>query len=206
MYIKPIEKEKAKNIIINNHYTGKWSSCRYSFGILKNDKIVGVCIYGYPVGRRVVKSITPSMEKEDVLELTRLWTEDSLPKNTESWFLGKTFKWLRENTSIKVLIAYSDPMYDHVGYIYQATNWIYQGNNTRKVKSYIHYINNEYLHPRECVRKYKTTKEKELKKIDPDYKRILMEKKHRYIYILNKKNRKKILNELKYPSLPYPKK
>lgn len=205
MRVELIDKPVAKDIIVNNHYTQKWTSCRYPFGLISNDEVVGVCVYGYPIGRRVAQSISTATTNNDVLELTRLWTKDNLPKNTESWFLGRTFEWLRENTDIKVLIAYSDPMYDHVGYVYQATNWLYQGNNTMKVKGYLHYINGEYLHPRNCVNKYGTIKAEELKKVDPEYKRYPLKKKHRYIYILDKANKKKIRKELKHPILPYPK-
>lgn len=201
-----MNKSEAKDVIVKNHYTRKWTSCRYALGLWNDqNENVGVCVYGYPIGRRVAQSITPDMTKNDVLELTRLWTNDDLPKNTESWFLGRTFEWLRTNSTAKVLIAYSDPLYDHVGYIYQATNWLYQGNNTMKVKGYLHYVNGEYLHPRNCVSKYGTIKTEELKKIDPDYKRFPLKKKHRYIYILHKADRKRIRKRLKHPVLPYPK-
>ena len=202
-----IDKTIAKKLIVENHYTHKWSSCRYSFGLILNNKIVGVAIYGFPVGRQVVKSISNILENKDVLELTRLWVNDSEGKNTESWFIGQTFKWLRHNTNIKVLISYSDPLFNHVGYIYQSLNFLYQGNNTMLVKGFIHQINGENLHPRSCVQKYGTVKIKELIKIDPEYERIPMKKKHRYIYILtrNKKEKKQILKTLKHKILPYPK-
>jgi hypothetical protein len=203
--ISLIDKKIAKELIIKNHYSHKWSSCRYALGLFDSDKLIGVAVYGYPVGRRTVKSITPNLVNDDVLELTRLWLEDDAPKNSESNFLGKTFDWLRKNTKAKVLISYSDPMYDHLGIIYQATNWLYQGNNTMLAKGYLHIIHNEVMHCRSVNALYGTIKEKELKKIDPNYERIEMKKKHRYIYILNKKERKKIIKELKHPILPYPK-
>lgn len=203
--ISPIDKKLARDIIIKNHYTHKWSSCRYALGLFLDDIVYGVAIYGFPVGRRVVKSITPSLENTEVLELTRLWLKDEAPKNSESFFIGKTFKWLRENTDIKVLISYADPMANHVGIIYQATNWLYQGNNTMLVKGYLHKINGEVLHPRSVVAKYGTTKASTLVNIDPNYERIELKKKHRYIYILSKKDRKEILQDLKHPILPYPK-
>jgi hypothetical protein len=81
-----INKNIAKRLIIQNHYTHKWSSCRYSFGLYDGDKIIGVAVYGFPVGRLVVKSITDSLNNEDVLELTRLWVVDETIKNTESFF------------------------------------------------------------------------------------------------------------------------
>ena len=45
----------------------------------------------------------------------------------------------------------------------------------------------------------------ELEKILPDYKRKELKKKHRYLYVLHKKDRKKIKNELKHPLVDYPK-
>ena len=200
-----INKNIAKRLIIQNHYTHKWSSCRYSFGLYDGDKIIGVAVYGFPVGRLVVKSITDRLKNEDVLELTRLWVVDETIKNAESFFLGRTFDWIKKNTNVKVLISYSDPMQNHLGIIYQATNWLYQGNNTMLVKGYMHKINNELLHPRSVVALYGTTKYSELIKIDQNYERIEMKKKHRYIYILDKRNRKKIISELKHKLLPYPK-
>lgn len=196
----------GKELIIKNHYTHKWSSCRYAFGLVLDNKIMGVCVYGSPVGRLTTASISPKVLGNEVLELTRLWVNDSEGKNTESWFIGQTFKWFRRfDKAIKVLISYSDPMQNHVGYIYQATNWLYQGNRTRLVDGHYHVINGETLHPRTCFARYGTNKPDELLKIDPNYKRFELERKHRYIYLLDKKNRKEIIATLKHPILPYPK-
>lgn len=200
-----IDKTIAKKLIIENHYSHKWTSCRYAIGLFDGENLIGVAVYGFPVGRQTVKSITPNLKNSEVLELTRLWLVDEAPKNSESYFLGKTFDWLRKNTDVKVLISYSDPMQDHLGIIYQATNWLYQGNNTMLVKGYLHKINGEVMHPRSVVALYGTIKAEELIKIDPNYERIEMKKKHRYIYILHKKDRKKIISELKHKILPYPK-
>lgn len=203
--IEVIDKSVAKQLIVENHYSHKWTSCKHPLGLLLNDEVVGVAVYGFPVGRRVVGSISPTLENGDVLELTRLWVRDTEPFNTESYFLGQTFQWLRKNTDVKVLISYSDPMYGHVGTIYQATNWLYQGNGTMRVKGYLHRVNGELLHPRSCVSKYGTIKEKVLKEIDSEYERIPLKKKHRYIYILDKRCKKKILSTLKHSIKPYPK-
>ena len=204
-YVLPINKKIAKEMIVDNHYSHKWSSCRYSLGLIFENEIVGVAIYGYPVGRQVVGSISPLLKNDDVLELTRLWLKDEEPKNSESWFLSKTFRWLKENTDIKVLISYSDPMYGHKGIIYQATNWWYQGNDTMLVKSYTHKILGETLHPRTCVAKYGTIKKEELLQIDSRYERIEMLKKHRYLYVLHKEDRKHIKGTLKFSIKKYPK-
>lgn len=204
-HLDKIDKAIAKELIIENHYSHKWTSCRYALGLFNDERLVGVAVYGFPIGRRVVKSISPLLENADVLELTRLWVDDSEKRMTESHFLSLTFKWLKANdTNIKVLISYSDPMYGHVGIIYQATNWMYQGNSTMLVKGYLHRVNGELLHPRSCVAKYGTISIKTLREIDPNYERVELKKKHRYIYILDRRWKKRILNSLKHPVLPYP--
>ncbi len=200
-----IDKKIAKELIIANHYSHKWTSCRYALGLFDEGNLIGVAVYGFPVGRQTVKSITPDLNNDDVLELTRLWLVDEAPKNSESFFIGKTFDWLRKNTSIKVLISYSDPMQDHLGIIYQATNWLYQGNNTMLIKGYLHKIFGELMHPRSVVALYGSIQQDHLKAIDPSYERIEMKKKHRYLYVLHNKHRKSIISKLKHPILSYPK-
>ena len=151
-HVELIDKNTAKDLIITNHYSHKWTSCRYALGLFKEDILVGVAVYGFPVGRQVVTSILKDskiLSNKNVLELTRLWVNDSEGKNTESFFLGKTFWWIKKHApNVRVLISYSDPMVGHIGKIYQATNWWYQGNNTMLIKSYFHKINNELMHPR----------------------------------------------------------
>lgn len=204
-HISLIDKKVAKDLIIKNHYSKKWTSCRYAIGLFDSARLIGVAVYGFPVGRQVVKSISPILENSDVLELTRLWVEDEAGKNTESFFIGQTFKWLRKNSTVKVLISYSDPMYGHTGVIYQATNWIYQGNNTMLVKGYLHVIDGVAYHPRSAVAKFGTVKMSDLLLIDPQYKRTELKKKHRYLYILDPKSKRIILETLKHPIVKYPK-
>ena len=70
--INLIDKNIAKDLIIKNHYSHKWTSCRYAIGLFdpsikSNDlfnrgKLIGVAVYGFPVGRQTVKSITPNLE------------------------------------------------------------------------------------------------------------------------------------------------
>jgi hypothetical protein len=198
-----VDKKIAKEMIIKNHYSHKWTSCRYALGVFYANTLIGCLIYGFPVGRQTVKSIITTLSNDQVLELTRLWIADGYGCNIESYAIGQSFKWLRKNApSIKVLISYADPMAGHLGKIYQATNWLYQGNKTMLIKGYIHIIFGKKMHPRSVVAKYKTVREETLLKIDPSYKRIFMENKHRYIYRLDKKLK---ISQLKHRILPYPK-
>jgi hypothetical protein len=211
-----IERKTAQRIIVRNHYTKTWSSCVYSFGLfdpnkpscdlLNRGELLGVAVFGKPIGRNAIKSITSNLTKFDVLELTRLWIIDGTPKNSESFFLGKTFKWLRENTDYKILISYADPIENHIGIIYQATNWWYQDTkNMTFMNPFLHWIDGKWRHQRSVTAKYGTIKNSVMQELSAEYKRKELPTKHRYIYVLHKKDRKRIKSELKYPCIDYPK-
>lgn len=204
--VKSINKKIAKQLIVANHYSGSWTACKHAIGMYKEKSIVGVAVYGTPIGRHASISISPLIKEGQVLELTRLWVNDTEGKNTESWFLGQTFRWLKQNDKdTKVLLSYSDPNAGHVGIIYQATNWIYQGRNTDD-RWYL--INGELLHPRTVYSRFGTRALDELKNMDvvKNVEIVEVERKYRYLYILTgKKERKKIIDSLYRPPLPYDK-
>jgi len=194
-----IDKKIAKELIIKNHYSHKWTSCRYAYGVYYNNVLIGCLVYGPPVGRQAFNSITRTIElkREEVMELTRLWIADGYGTNIESYSIGQSFKYLRRE-GIRVLLSYADPNKGHLGKIYQATNWIYQGNRTMLVKSYKYKIHGEVLHPRTISSKYGSVKDEVLEKVDPNFTKWEDIRKHRYVYILNKGERKAIINDLKH--------
>jgi hypothetical protein len=202
--VSPIDIINAKHLIIENHYLHKWTSCKYPFGVYYDNKLIGCIIYGSPVGRQVKTSITKTANNYTIMELTRLWIADGFGTNIESYVIGVTFKILK-NKGIDIIISYSDPDAGHLGKIYQACNFIYQGNSTMLIKGYWHVINGVKMHPRTVVAKYGSILKDNLLTIDPNYSRIPMSKKHRYIYILNKKIKKDVMKNLKHTAKDYPK-
>ena len=82
--------------------------------------MVGVIVYGDPIGRLTGQSISDEIKRTEVLELTRLFIHDGYGSNIESWFISQSFNWLRKNKSeIKALISYASPVEGHSGTIYQ---------------------------------------------------------------------------------------
>ena len=219
--VRLISKSVAKEMIIKNHYSHLWTKVSYSIGLFYldegehqffggvNEKLVGVACYGDPVGRNSGTSISELLERTEVLELTRLWIEDGYGCNIESWFVSQTFDWLKKNAPhIRALISYSDPKEGHLGTVYQSTNWLYQGNNLRWTDSWSFRWDEDgdWFHSRTSFVRYGTNDPKQIQKVITKPFWIRREpKKHRYFYILDKKNRKKILNSIKHPLQPYPK-
>ena len=74
--IREISKKLGKEIIVKNHYSHKWTMCRYALGIFyetenqhsffdeKEEKLAGVAIYGYPVGRLATTSISDELKSK----------------------------------------------------------------------------------------------------------------------------------------------
>lgn len=200
LIMKEISFNTAKKIIIKNHYTHSVNSMtQISIGFFVDDWLGGVITYGSPVGRLTIKSIDSNLMEGEVLELTRLFAFDWLGKNTESRMIGLSIKHIKKKyPKIKCLISYADPNKKHMGTIYQATNWKYQGN-LQLLESREYKINNKIVHSRTVISRYGTTNMEILKNINSSIEEIFIEHKHRYIYPLTKLN-------LKHPIKPYPKK
>jgi len=81
------------------------------------------------VGEKYGDMKNPAARSKNVYELNRLWVSDSLPRNTESQFIGWCRKQLRKIQPNIILISYADGARGHVGIVYQATNWIYTGTS-----------------------------------------------------------------------------
>ncbi len=143
------------------------------------------------------KGICGEDEKDNVIELTRLWIEDSVPRNAESFLIGNTIPLVNK----EIIVSFAEIQQRHVGYVYQATNWIYTGLSAKRTNWTIEGVNK---HCQTIADKYTS---QELKEIYGD-KFTLVERprQHRYVYFnCNKKRKKELLKKLKYPILPYPK-
>ena len=119
-------------------------------------------------------------------------------------------KWFKENKEqVDVLMSYSDPKVGHLGGIYQATNWLYQGDSMRMVDAYSVRLeeDSEWLHSRTVFSRWGSNNLDILKKkIGKTFWVREEPRKHRYLYLLcNKKHKKNIMKTLKHPILPYPK-
>ena len=220
--IRPVTKNRAKHMVIKYHYSKLWTKCSVALGLFHQtgrehpffdepeEKMIGVIIYGDPIGRHSGGSISELLDRTDVYELTRLFIHDGYGSNIESWFISQSFKWLRRfEPNIKALISYASPVEGHSGTIYQATNWIYQGNNNRWNDGWLFKFkpDGRWKHGRTIFPYYNSNDPKEIqKKVTEPFWIRKEQQKHRYVYILaGKRDKKNILNTLKHETLPYPK-
>ena len=123
-------RKEIKDFVETWHYSQSINGLmsNYCFKLMFGGETIGAMIYGGMAMCNQWKKYGNS--KEEVIELRRLCCIDDTPKNTESYFIGKTLKWLILNTDIKTVVSYADPEYGHGGIIYQASNFDYLGRSS----------------------------------------------------------------------------
>ena len=104
----------------------KHTFCLFKEGKFGIPELIGVCVYTRPAGPSAGQSYYPQ-NPDKVLELRRLCLIDDTPKNAESYFVGKTLRWLKKNTDWEFVLSYADEEQGHTGVIYRASNFKYLG-------------------------------------------------------------------------------
>ena len=128
LVVREIDCKTARGYIASFHYSKTMpDSTRFVFGLFWGELLCGVCAFGMGCGKNQYTAIYPDVKNGEYVELTRLWLEDSLGKNSESYFIGKSLKMLPRE--IRFVVSFSDEKQGHYGYIYQATNFQYLGKN-----------------------------------------------------------------------------
>lgn len=125
--VNPISIQLASTIIQDWHYSGSTNGLMVShcFGLFSNGNLIGSIIYGGLAMANAWKKY--ANKQSDVVELRRLACIDKTPKNTESYFIGKTIRWLKRFTEFKLIVSYADTFHNHQGTIYKASNFTHQG-------------------------------------------------------------------------------
>ena len=163
----------------------KHTFCLFREGNFGIPDMVGVCIYTRPAGPSAGQAYHPQAP-DRVLELRRLCLIDDTPKNAESYFVGRTLRWLRKNTDWEFVLSYADEEQGHTGVIYRASNFKYLGK-TKAGKTLE--VDGKAFHIRTLSmldRPYGVEINKRYKEKDPDVKILQTLPKHIYTYILKK--------------------
>lgn len=102
---------------------------KYFIGFYLGADLVGVVTLGYGTRpKHTIKKLFRSLDTKDYLEIGRMCMSEEMPKNSESQMLSQLIKWLKINLpDLKILFTWADGMLGKVGYVYQASNFIYAG-------------------------------------------------------------------------------
>lgn len=197
-FVEPIDKGIAQSVVVTRHYLHRPAPCSIAFGLFDPwMQLQGVIMYGTPSAAPLRAGIAGEEESLNVIELTRLWVDDEAPRNGESFLIGNSLK----RCGKEIVVSFADTAENHLGVIYQATNWLYTGLSAKRTDWT---VEGEDRHGHTWADKYTA---KQMREIYGD-KFSLQERsrKHRYIYINAKgQRRKELLGKLRYEVQPYPK-
>jgi hypothetical protein len=186
--VKQITFDEAHPWVLKKHYARRIPNIKYAYGLYEEGCLVGVCTYGIPPSPSLCVGVCGKEFRNNVLELNRVCVDSDRP-NACSVLVSGSLKMLPKET---IVVSYADTSMGHIGYIYQATNFIYTGLSKKRSDPRI-YDNKHSRHNKD--------------RICDGAEKVDRPQKHRYIYFIGSKKWKKMMqrDKMKYPAKPYPK-
>lgn len=127
--IKVIPSSIANPFVKKHHYSGK-IVCNSSlhFGAFLDNRLHGVLSYGPSTDKRRILPLVEGTGWNDYLELNRMAFDEDLPRNSESYCIGKTLRMIKKQAPhIKWVISFADGCSCGDGTIYRASNFVLTG-------------------------------------------------------------------------------
>jgi hypothetical protein len=198
MQVLPIKPYESHPWLLKKHYAKRIPQIMHAFGLYEDGQLVGVVTYGIPASPALCMGICGKEYSDKVLELNRVCLLDNT-KNQASFLVANSIKLLPKPT---IVVSYADTGKGHVGYVYQATNFIYTGLSANRVDWTVKGLEHKHSKTLSDGMTLESIKEK----YGDDFYYTERSRKHRYIYFHGDKRQKKVMkNLLKYQIEPYPK-
>lgn len=188
------------------HYAKRIPSITYAFGLYIDGLLTGIVTYGTPSSSSLRNGVCGEENSQYVLELNRLCFDDYV-KNGASYLVSHSMKHLPKPS---IVISYADTAQGHIGYVYQACNFIYTGLSAKrtdwKIKGLEHLHGQTIADMSRNIDSSMSRSEYMREKFGDDFYLEDRARKHRYIYIVgNKYQKSKLLKDIRYEVEQYPK-
>ena len=122
--VEQISNDDARPVLMKVHYARSIPQLMFCFGLFIDDKLCGVVTYGIPASPSLCRGLAGEDEFYNILELNRLVICDETPNNA-SFLVGRSLRLLPKH---RYVVSYADQgAWGHVGYVYQACNFLYTG-------------------------------------------------------------------------------
>jgi hypothetical protein len=193
-----IQPKETYQWLLEKHYAKRIPQIMHSFGLYVDGALKGVVTYGIPASPALCMGICGKEYSDKVLELNRLCLMEN-NKNESSFLVSHSIQLLFKLT---IVVSYADTSQGHVGYVYQATNFLYTGLSANRVDWTIKGMEHKHSKTISDGMTLESIKEK----YGDDFYYTERSRKHRYIFFHGSKTDKKIMRKLlKYNIEPYPK-
>jgi hypothetical protein len=183
--VSQISSKETYQWLLNIHYAKRIPNIMFAYGLYNLNELVGIVTYGKPASNSLCIGVCGKENSKYVIELNRLCLKYN-KKNEASFLVSNSLKLLPKP---KIIVSYADTKQIHVGYVYQATNFFYTGLSAKRTD-----VDTGNKHGRHYSKVLDKTK------------RVARSQKHRYIiFVGNKRQKKYLLNNLRYKIQQYPK-
>lgn len=144
-HIQVVHRSVSRPFIEHHHYSRSFPAERFSVGLFNCAReLVGVAVFSEPQQKRALPRWT-GQQSIDSAELGRFVLDPSVAFNGESWFLARAFETVREAKGWRAILSYADPLGltdlagcvtkpQHWGTVYQASNALFAGRSSRRVR------------------------------------------------------------------------
>ena len=129
MKVLPIKSFEVEPWLLEKHYAKRIPNIVHAFGLYEDKNLIGVITYGLPASNNLCRGVCGDEWSDKVIELNRLCLLNN-EKNQSSFLVSNSMKLLPKPT---IVISYADNAQGHVGYVYQATNFLYTGLSANRV-------------------------------------------------------------------------
>ena len=197
--IKEIERNKANEIIVKNHYSKKFYNATYiHLGVYINFELLGILQFGYAMNPASAGSVVEGTELNQYLELNRMWLDDKAPRNSESMAISYCVRYIRSKfPKIKWIQSFADERCGGFGIVYQGANFEFYGEHISTFWT----LDNEVYHNSLMTRNPKLSKAAAFLQENKEKATFENLRQFRYIYWIDQSWKKKILLKKQ----PYPK-
>jgi len=194
-----IDRNKANDIIVKNHYSKKFYNATYiHLGVFLNSELVGVLQFGYAMNPASCGSVVKNTELDEYLELNRMWLDDKAPRNSESMAISYAIRYIRSKfPKIKWIQSFADERCGGFGIVYQGANFDFFGEHMATFWT----VDNEVYHNSLMTRNPKLSKSAAFLQANKDRAKSDQLRQFRYIYWINQRSKNDVLLKKK----PYPK-
>lgn len=200
--LKRATSEAVRYACMNFHYAKRIPQTRWAYNVYEDNVWCGVVVFGDGAQHNIATAVGFNFGEVCELERVALNGKQAFTSQVVSEALKKLHK---DAPHLKAVVSYADANQQHVGTIYQATNWIYIGDTSKtsgsKPDAYI--IHGKPHHPRSVgAMGYRQSISWLRENIDPNAQEVWGLPKYKYIFVFDKKKRKDMAKK----ALPYPKK
>lgn len=124
--LKVIPSKIANDFVRKHHYSGKVVNNSYlHFGAFLDKKLHGVMSFGHSLDKAKIQQLVKNTGWNEFCELNRMAFDDYLPRNSESYCIGKALRLIKKNAPhIKWVISFADGCSCGDGTIYRASNFV----------------------------------------------------------------------------------